>query len=133
MNTSHRLEQVTLPGLSFKNRQRAYIKCLGPIVESKRVGEAQDGRKAAHVMKVMNLKDKLMYRMICPALMLSAFDDEGEEYVGKCYEIYVSRNKVRGKDYKDVHVWEISPDMDYSGYPETEDEEFEKYDTPIEV
>lgn len=102
-----RLQQITLPALSFKDRAVAYIRCIGKMCCSDRVDSKDDGRKAATVMRVINLEDGLQYRLICPALLVSAFADEGFEYVGKCFEVQVSPNKKPGKDYKEVEVFEI--------------------------
>lgn len=117
MSNDHRRKQITLPGLSFKTRQIAYIKALGEMQQSTRVKEQQDNRQSATVMKILNLQDQMEYRLICPALMISAFGDEGDKYIGKCFEVVVSAEKMVGKDYKDCQVYEIDCDRDYTDYP----------------
>lgn len=102
-----RIEQITLPGLSFKGREVAYVKSLALMTSSERVSEGDDKRKRATVMKVINLEDGQVYRLICPSLLISALEDEGTDYVGKCYEINVTPDKLPGKDYKGVRVYEI--------------------------
>lgn len=103
-----RQKQITLDVLSFKDREVAYIKCVGHMVRSDRVDQKDDGREPATVMRIVNLEDGLEYRMVCPALMVSAFEDEGFEYQGKCYEVRVSSRPVPGKRYKHVEVFEIA-------------------------
>lgn len=107
MKKPERINQITLPPLSFKEREVAYVKCLGTMMRSDRVDQQDDGRKPATVMRVLNLEDMLEYRLVCPALLVSAFADEGFEYKGKCFEIIVSREKKPGKDYKEVEVFEL--------------------------
>lgn len=115
--SEYRKKQVTLPGLSFKNREIAYVKALSTMHKSVRDSEPDKGEKPATVMKVLNLQDNKEYRLICPALMVSSFNDEGDEYVGKCYEIIVPAALVPGKRYKDCEVYEIDPALDYTDYP----------------
>lgn len=102
-----RLEQITLPGYSFKEREQGYIKSLGLMSSSQRVSEGDDKRKRATVMKIIDLETGELFRMICPSLLVSALEDEGTDYVGKCYEILVTADKLPGKDYKGVRVYEI--------------------------
>lgn len=115
--SEHRKKQVTLPGLSFKKREIAYIKVLAPMTKSVRDSEQSKDDKPATVMKVLNLQDHKEYRLICPSLMVSSFADEGEEYVGKCYEVIVPAELVPGKRYKNCEVYEIDPSIDYTHYP----------------
>lgn len=124
-NHDHRLGQVTLPGLSFAKREIAYVKVLSAMVTSVRNDEPDSGNKPATVMKVLNLQDQMEYRLICPALLVSSLTDEGEDYVGKCYEIQVPKDILPGKRYKACQVYEILPDLDYSDYPTT----FDKVDS----
>ena len=44
-NKFERTRQITLPALSFKEREVAYIKCIGPMSQSDRVSQSDDGRK----------------------------------------------------------------------------------------
>lgn len=117
MSNDYRKQQVTLPGLSFKERERAFVKILGPMVKSDRDADDKKGDKAATVCKVIDLQTGELARLICPALMVSALNDEGVDYVGKCYEIIVTANKLPGKDYKGVEVYEIDCNGDYAGLP----------------
>ncbi len=117
MSNEHRVSQVTLPGLSFKDIQIVYVKMLGKIVKSERVKEDDDKKDIANVAKVLNLKDNKIYRLICPTLMVSSMNDEEENYVGKCYEVVVSAHPAPGKRYKTVDVYEIDPEVDYSKSP----------------
>ena len=117
MKTDHRQAQITLPGLSFKDREIAYIKVLGPMHKSEREEVEGSNRSAATVMKVENLQDGKEYRLICPTLMVSSFQDEGENYVGNCYEIQVTAQVLPGKQYKGVEVYKIDPNQDYSKFP----------------
>jgi len=120
MNNDHRLKQVTLPGLSFKDIQIVYVKILSKMTRSERVSEQDDKRQPATVVKVLNLQDNLEYRLICPSLMVSSFNDEGDEYVDKCYEVVVSSKPLPGKRYKkNVEVYEIDGTKDYKDYPNT--------------
>ena len=117
MNTEHRKSQVTLPGLSFKDREIAYVRIETPLVRSERNDELKEGEKPATVCKITNLQDGKLYRLICPALMVSALMDEGTDYVGKSFEIIVSSQPKPGKRYKEVEVYEIDPAINYSQYP----------------
>ncbi len=117
MPQAYRKQQITLPGLSFKDRTHAYVKILSKMHQSERVDTKDDGRKAATICKVIDLQTAEMCRLICPALMVSALIDTNEAYVGKCYEIVVSSEKVPGKDYKSVRVYEIEEDADYAKMP----------------
>lgn len=117
MKTDHRQAQITLPGLSFKDREVAYIKVLGIMHKSEREDNDKSGRGNATVMKVENLQDNKEYRLICPTLMVSSFEDEGEDYVGNCYEIQVTAQVLPGKQYKGVEVYKIDPNQDYSKFP----------------
>lgn len=128
MNTDHRQEQITLPGLSFKDREIAYIKVLSPMITSERQAGSDDKRKPATVIKVENLQDHLNYRLICPALLVSSFMDEGEEYVGKCYEIIVTSQVLPGKSYKGVQVFAIDCNRDYGSYPTKVEDDSETYE-----
>ena len=103
----NRIRQITLPALSFKSREVAYVKCIGPLTQSDRVSQQDDGRKPATVMRVINLEDGGEYRLICPTLLVSALEDEGLDYLAKCYEIRVSPEKLPGKNYKSVNIYEI--------------------------
>lgn len=114
MQTSHRKQQITLPSLSFKERTQAFVLILTEMHKSERVEKKDDNRKAATTCRVKNLEDGKDYIMICPALMVSSLQDIGEDYVGKCYEVNVTADKLPGKDYKGVEVYEIDPDVDYS-------------------
>ncbi len=114
MPHDHRKQQLTLPGLSFKGRTNAFVKILSKMHVSERVDSKDDGRKAATICKVIDLQTGELCRLICPALMVSALNDDGIEYVNKCYEIVVSAEKVTGKDYKDVSVYAIDCDGDYT-------------------
>ena len=114
MSHDYRKQQITLPGLSFKGRTNAFVKILSKLHTSDRVESKDDKRKPATVCKIIDLQTGELCRLICPALMVSALNDEGIEYVGKCYEIVVSADKVPGKEYKDVAVYEIDCDGDYT-------------------
>lgn len=107
MGKFNRKQQITLPGYSFKEREVGFIKSLGQMTRSDRVGRAEDDRKRATVMKILNLEDGLLYRMICPSLLISALEDEDVDYVGRCFEICVTADVMPGKDYKGVEVFEI--------------------------
>jgi len=103
-----RIKQITIDVLSFKERDVVYIRCLGEMHRSDRVDKKDDGRESATVMRVVNLEDGLEYRLVCPSLMVSAFEDESINYVGKCFEVTVSSRPVPGKRYKSVEVYEIA-------------------------
>lgn len=116
-----RTKQITLDVLSFKEREVAFIKCIGRMTTSDRVDKKDDGREPATVMRVINLEDGAEYRLVCPSLMVSAFEDEGFDYQGKCYEVRVSARPVPGKRYKHVEVFEIQdPGDEYIIYKPTE-------------
>lgn len=102
-----RTKQVTIDALSFKTRERAYVRFLGEMHKSEKADEADDKREPATVARVLNLEDGHEYRLICPALLVSAILEEGVEYVGHCFEINVSRDPKPGKRYKEVEVYEI--------------------------
>lgn len=102
-----RTHQITLPPLSFKKREVAYIRCLSKMHKSDRVDREDDNREPATVMRVTDLQDGGEYRLVCPALMVSAFADEDFEYVEKCFEIRVSPEPKPGKRYKEVEVYQI--------------------------
>jgi hypothetical protein len=122
MSNNFRKQQVTLPGLSFKDREIVYVKILTEIGRSERVDERDDNRKAANTCRVLNLRDNKQYILICPALMVSAFADLREDPVGKCYQIIAPKHKKPGKDYKEVEVWEVDAQHDYSKEPELLDQ-----------
>jgi len=113
MKNAHRKAQITLPGMSFKGRTHAFVKILSKMHASERVDNKDDNRKQATVCKVLDLQTGELCRLICPALMVSALNDDDAKYVDKCYEIVVSAEKVAGKDYKDVAVYEIDCAGDY--------------------
>lgn len=102
-----RLQQITLDALSFKERDVVYIRCLGEMHRSERVDKKDDGREPATVMRVTNLEDGQQYRLVCPSLMVSAFEDEAFEYKGKCFEITCSARPLPGKRYKACEIYEI--------------------------
>ena len=102
-----RKKQITLDVFSFKSREVAYVKFLSTTARSDRVGEEDDGRKTAITARIVNLEDGAEYRMVCPALLVSALAEEGIDYVGKCFEITVSKEPKPGKQYKEVECWEI--------------------------
>lgn len=102
-----RTKQVTIDGLSFKGVEARYVKVLEPMAFSAKVDEGDDGRRQATTCRVINLEDGKEYRLICPTLLVSAWTDEGEGIVGKCYEILCPLDKKPGKDYREVSVYEI--------------------------
>lgn len=102
-----RIKQITIDVLSFKERDVAYVRCLSEMHRSERVDKKDDGREAATVMRVINLVDGLEYRLVCPSLMVSAFEDESIPYVGKCFEVTCSSRPLPGKRYKSCEVYEI--------------------------
>lgn len=122
MNNAHRRGQLTLPGMSFKERQYAYVRIESKITESEKVDDQEDGRHKAQTCRVTDLQTGKMYQLICPKIMVTTFEDLDDDYVGKCFEIYVSKTLVAGKRYKQVEVYEIDPNVDYSNYPTTEED-----------
>jgi len=112
--TNHRVSQITLPALSFKNRNTAYVEFLSLMVKNEDSDKDKPGRRPATVAKVLNLQDGATYLLLCPSLLITALNSASEDYVGKCYEIHVSTAKVEGKEYKAVNCWRIEPDADYS-------------------
>lgn len=115
---NYRKQQVTLPSLSFKEREIVYIKILTALGRSDRVDQQDDGRKPAITCRVLNLLDQKEYILICPTLMASAFADGHIDPVGKCFEVTAPRHMRPGKDYKDVDVYQIDCSLDYSDMPE---------------
>jgi len=102
-----RLEQLTLPALSFKECTQLFVRSVGTMHTSKIDAESDGGRKPATTMRVINLETGELARLICPALLVTALEADATHYVNKCYEINVSKDKLPGKNYKDVTVYRI--------------------------
>ncbi len=122
MSNEHRQQQITLPGLSFKTLEIVYIKILSELHKSDRVDSSDDKKEPATTCRVLNLKDKKEYILICPALMVSSFLDRGVDYLDKCYEVQVTGKVLPGKPYKGVEVYQIDCNQDYSSYPDLIDD-----------
>lgn len=102
-----RVAAVTVPALSFKNRTVAYVRFEGELKLSDKVERVDDKRQPATVARVVNLEDGKPYDLIAPTLLVSALLKYPVGYVGKCFEIEVSKEKVPGKQYKEVACHEI--------------------------
>jgi len=110
----HRKKQISLDALSFKNRNTVFITVMAPMQKNENDGKVKDGRNPATIMRVTDLQTGEICLLLCPALLITTLESYGDDYVGKSYEIHVSTDKVKGKDYKAVSVWEIDSDHDYS-------------------
>ena len=113
-----RKQQVTLPALSFKDNTQLFVYITTEIHQSERVEKKDDGRKPANTCRCINLADNKEYILICPTLMVSALQDGGIEYVGKYFEVNVTADKLPGKDYKGVEVYEIDKPANIPMKPE---------------
>jgi len=117
MSNEHRIKSIALPTLSFKDREIAYIKILAKAVTPDADQKEESGKGNATVMKVIDLQTGEEVRLICPSVLTGILHEEGENYVGKCYEVYASSQVKPGKRYKEVEVYEVACDTDYSQFP----------------
>lgn len=100
-----RVGAVTVPTLSFKSRDRVFVKILEPIHLGKQLKETtgKEAQKPAHICRVVDLEDGSIKDLICPAVMVSTFAEGDEkDYIGKCFEIIAT--KKEGKSYKIVEI-----------------------------
>jgi hypothetical protein len=104
-----RLKSITVPTLSFKNRDLLYIRCIGELFKGKDLSGAGEGptRKPADLMRVINLEDGVEYELVCPTLLVSTLKEKVIDYVGKCFEVHATADKIAGKNYKGITVHEI--------------------------
>lgn len=103
-----RLRAITTPIFSFKNRELAFVKILGPIFEGKEIVKAGEAaKKPAMLCPIIDLETGEQCEMICPTILVTTLQEKVSEYVGKCFEIRVGKEKVEGKNYKPVSVYEI--------------------------
>ena len=110
---------VNLPALSFKNKELLYLKFLTMLATSQHVGEEDDGREPATTARVINIETGEVCEFIAPTLLVSALSRYGA-YVGKCFEIHCTKDKMPGKNYRGVTCYEIEEpegikDIDQSG------------------
>lgn len=117
MENVKRINQVTLPPISRKGHDVLYIKVLTDLRMSEIVDEADDGRKPATTCRVINLEDGKTYEYIASALAVTALRRYAESVVGKCFEIVHSKEKVPGKDYYGVDVYEIECPIGHTDVP----------------
>lgn len=117
MGDDYRTKQITLPSLSFKEREIVYVKILTEMHKSERVDQSDDKREPATTCRVTNLQDGKDYILICPTLMVSSLQDIGAEYVDQCFEVRTTMKPMPGKQYKGVEVYGIKCGLDYSDYP----------------
>lgn len=107
MNNVKRIAQVTLPAISRKGHPKLYVYFLSELKRSE-VSEGEDiDRKPATVARVINLEDGGEYNYVASALAVSALQQYPGGYVGKCFEINHSADKIPGKDYYGVDIYEI--------------------------
>lgn len=109
-----RNRQITLPPLSFKDRECAYVLFLSKMQRSDRVDEEDDGKEAATTARVLNLEDGKEYHLICPTVLVSSLCRDSNQYVGMCYEIIVSKDPKPGKRYKEVEVYAIDSPSEFT-------------------
>ena len=107
-----RVGTLTVPPLSFKLRTLAYVRVLTAMHESASVGDEDDGRAPATICRVVNLADGKEYDFLVPTLVQSAWTRYGGEYVGKCFEVRMSKDAAPGKRYKTAEVYEIEDPKD---------------------
>jgi len=110
--TPTRKKALSLPVLSFKERDLAFVRFTSGITQSTIRKGDDDDRKPAMVAEVVNLETGEQQTLICPAALVGTLEDAGDEYIGRCYEIHVTPEKLPGKEYKGVTVYEIEcPDV----------------------
>lgn len=102
-----RLNAVTLPPLSFKTRERVYVRFVSELGCADNIRVDEKSGKPATTATVDNLEDGKRYTLIAPALAVSALRRYPGGYEGRCFEIAASKDKVSGKNYKAVDVYEI--------------------------
>jgi hypothetical protein len=107
MENVKRVAQVTLPAISRKGHPSLFLKILSPLKKSEVVDEADDAREPATTCRVINLEDGKTYDYVAAALAVSALIRYPGGYVDKCFEISHSAEKLPGKDYYGVDVYEI--------------------------
>ena len=76
-------------------------------------GKGDDGkeRKAANVMRVINLDDEQEYEIVVPMVLHSSLDKKypNSDYVGKRFEI-IKHAKGEGKAYSKFTIYELDTD-----------------------
>lgn len=109
-----RVEPVTLPTLSFKDRTLAYLQFVTPIEKGRRIEtDEEQAKEPADIARVIDLETGEMFELVCPMLLVTALTERVPNYVGLCFEIQVSAEPRPGKKYKDVTVFRIEcPDVD---------------------
>lgn len=113
--SDYRKRSVVLPTLSFKTRQVAFVKVLGEMVRGDRIEGEKDNKEPAMLAHVVDMQTGEEYNLICPTLLVSAWEKMEGGYVGKAFEVRVSAQPLPGKRYKAVTVYEVEPEYDYSG------------------
>lgn len=107
--------RLTLPVLSFKNRASVAVKITGDINKSEKsyIDGAGKEKKLGHTCKVINLDDGIEYQLILTKVSSSILTEIGD-YVGKCFLIEATPDKLPGKDYKGIQISEIEDPLDYT-------------------
>lgn len=103
-----RIATVSLPPLSFKGRTVAFVKILSEMFQPAEEDSPETDRTPATTCRVVNLEDGAEYNLICPTVLVSELKKYSAGYVGKCFEISVTADKLPGKSYKGVSVYEVA-------------------------
>lgn len=105
------LKNVTMPTLSLKSGQSAYVKFVGAIYLGKELKPAKEGdpqQAPANLANVVNLETGETMQLIVSAVVKANINESypKDGYVGKCFEIAKLAQRA-GKRYFDFRLTEI--------------------------
>lgn len=92
---------ITVPTISFKNRDTLSFKCLDEIRQGKAV---KDQEKPADLVRIINLETGELLDLILNTVLKETLADYGN-YIEKCF--LATAHQVSGKKYKNFTVSEI--------------------------
>lgn len=111
------LKNVTLPTLSLKENEVAFVRFEEPIFVGKKVepkpGSTEKQKEPPHLVNVTDLETGELKTLILNTVLKSTIDEQYPQgaYVRKCFRI-AKLPKKAGKDYHGFQIQEVSVEPD---------------------